>query len=333
MEREKEKRAGWTGRRLSGSWAVLCLALMLAISGCAQRPASTNGNKVVDAEFTRGQIMVVAATERNRYQNIYTGDLWPVKADSDGTTFEEKLMDQIGQFLIELATTNLMADEEGVELTGQEKDDLKNLTKEYYHKLSEQDRDYLGVSEDEVYDLYCRYFRADKLVAELTKAENLEVSDAEAKVIQIQQIRLDSRQEAETVLTQVQTENADFSSVAARASKDSQIQHTLEWSKDMDVLGKAAFDLEQDHTSGILEQDGSFYILKCINAYDVDATVARKKRLGQEKKTRAFLDIYEPFVKEHTVKLKEDLGQMVDFTKGEECRTDNFFQMYHGYFN
>ena len=32
------------------------------------------------------------------------------------------------------------------------------------------------------------YYRADKLVAELTKNENLEVSDAEAKVIGIQPV-------------------------------------------------------------------------------------------------------------------------------------------------
>ena len=53
--------------------------------------------------------MVIAATERNRYQNIYTSELWSVKADDSGVTFEDKLIDQIEQFLIELATTNMMA--------------------------------------------------------------------------------------------------------------------------------------------------------------------------------------------------------------------------------
>lgn len=38
----------------------------------------------------------------------------------------------------------------------------------------------MDVSEDEVYDLYCEYYRADKLVAELTKTEP-EVSDARPK--------------------------------------------------------------------------------------------------------------------------------------------------------
>ena len=114
----------------------------------------------------------------------------------------------------------------------------------------------MDVSQDEVYDLYCEYYRADKLVAELTKNENLEVSDAEAKVIGIQQIELDSREEAENVLALTQAEKADFGAIAAKYSKNSRTDRTLEWQKDMDGLDSAAFELEQDQVSGILEQGG-----------------------------------------------------------------------------
>lgn len=188
---------------------TLCLAAVLALTvftGCSRKTAATIGSRTVDKEYTRGQMMVIAITERNRYQNIYTSELWSVKADESGNTFEDKLMDQVEQFLIELATTNLMADEQGIELTSQERDALKSLAQEYYRNLSEQDRRFMDVSQDEVYDLYCEYYRADKLVAELTKNENLEVSDAEAKVIGIQQIELDSREEAENVLALTQAE-------------------------------------------------------------------------------------------------------------------------------
>ena len=185
------------GKRWKGA-VGLCLAAVLAmavLTGCSRKAAATTGSRTVDKEYTKGQMMVIAITERNRYQNIYTSELWSVKADENGDTFEDKLMDQVEQFLIELAATNLMADEQGIELTSQEKDSLKSLAQEYYRNLSEQDRRFMDVSEDEVYDLYCQYYRADKLVAELTKNENLEVSDAEAKVIGIQQIELDSRAE------------------------------------------------------------------------------------------------------------------------------------------
>ena len=332
MDISKITRVRGMKKRAVYMYLAMCLALALSVTGCSKKTVSSDGVRTVEKDYTKGQIMVVAATERNRYQNIYTSQLWSVKADDSGATFEEKLLGQIEQFLIELGTTNLMADEQGIELTGQEKDSLKALAKEYYRGLSEQDRDYMGVTESEVYDLYCEYYRADKLVAELTRDENLEVSDAEAKVIQVQQLVLDSRERAEDILSQVQQENADFANIASRSSRDVQINHTMEWSSDMDIREEAAFTLEQDEISDILEQDGKYYVLKCTNAYDEEATAARKSMLAQEKKTKAFLAIYEPFVRKHTVKLKDNLEEIVDFSKGQGCTSDNFFQMYHNYF-
>lgn len=307
------------------------LALFL-LAGCGPREASMEGERAAEADYTQGQIMVIAATERNRYQNIYTSQLWQVEADPEGNTFEEVLKDQMGRFLVELATVDQMAQEQGVELTSQEEDSLKSLSQEYYAGLTQEDLDYMGVAQDEVYDLYCMYYRADKMVEEMTQGQNLEVSDAEAKVIEIQQIRLDTREEAEEVLTLAQEEEADFASLGARYSADSQLARSMEWSEEMDALGEAAFALEQDAVSGIVEQDGGYYILKCVNAYDQEATAVRKERLAQEKKSEAFSGIYEPYAAEHVVVLAADTWESVDFSLGEGCTTDNFFSLYQSYF-
>ena len=306
------------------------LALFL-LAGCGPREASMEGERAAEADYTQGQIMVIAATERNRYQNIYTSQLWQVEADPEGNTFEEVLKDQMGRFLVELATVDQMAQEQGVELTSQEEDSLKSLSQEYYAGLTQEDLDYMGVAQDEVYDLYCMYYRADKMVEEMTQGQNLEVSDAEAKVIEIQQIRLDTREEAEEVLTLAQEEGADFASLGARYSTDSQLARSMEWSEEMDALGEAAFALEQDAVSGIVEQDGGYYILKCVNAYDQEATAVRKERLAQEKKSEAFSGIYEPYAAEHVVVLAADTWESVDFSLGEGCTTDNFFSLYQSY--
>ena len=307
------------------------LALFL-LAGCGPREASMEGERAAEADYTQGQIMVIAATERNRYQNIYTSQLWQVEADPEGNTFEEVLKDQMGRFLVELATVDQMAQEQGVELTSQEEDSLKSLSQEYYAGLTQEDLDYMGVAQDEVYDLYCMYYRADKMVEEMTQGQNLEVSDAEAKVIEIQQIRLDTREEAEEVLTLAQEEGADFASLGARYSTDSQLARSMEWSEEMDALGEAAFALEQDAVSGIVEQDGGYYILKCVNAYDQEATAVRKERLAQEKKSEAFSGIYEPYAAEHVVVLAADTWESGDFSLGEGCTTDNFFSLSHSYF-
>ena len=64
------------------------------------------------------------------------------------------IRDRMGRFLVELATVDQMAQEQGVELTSQEEDSLKSLSQEYYAGLTQEDLDYMGVAQDEVYDLY-----------------------------------------------------------------------------------------------------------------------------------------------------------------------------------
>lgn len=333
MYRYRGSRRQSVNRKIRLGVGILCMAAAVGMFGCAKKTAVQEEMKTVEKEYSKGQVMVVAATERNRYQNVYTSRLWKVQADSSGITFEDKLTKQIEQFLTELAVINLMADEKNVELTGQEKDALKNLSQEYYRSLLPDDQEYMDVSEEEVYRLYCEYYRADKLVKEMTEGEDLEVSDAEAKVIQIQQIALEDATEAQRVLEQVRGEKADFGSIASRNSKEGQINHTLEWSEDMDILGQEAFGLEQDEISDVVEKEGKFYILKCINAYDSQATMERKSQLSREKKTQAFLSFYEPFIKTHQVKLKGNIREMIDFSEGERCESDHFFQLYQSYFN
>lgn len=116
---------GGIRRRSMRVWIGLSALVMAFFCGCSKKPVSANETVTVEADYSRGQIMAIAATERNRYQNIYTSQLWSIKADDSGATFEEKLTGQIEQFLIELAAINLMADEQKVELTSQEKDSIK----------------------------------------------------------------------------------------------------------------------------------------------------------------------------------------------------------------
>ena len=59
--------------------------------------------------------------------------------------------------------------------------------------------------------------------------------------------------------------------------------------------GQVGLALEADEISDIIEKDGRFYIQKCVNAYDQQATALRKERLAQKKKTEAFQEIYLPY--------------------------------------
>ena len=96
-----------------GMWRrILCLGLWVLIgtaglTACSGQASSGQRSMGSVTEYTPGQIRMVAATERNRYQNIYTSQLWSVAADRKGNTFETLLKGQVEQFLKELAVVNL----------------------------------------------------------------------------------------------------------------------------------------------------------------------------------------------------------------------------------
>lgn len=88
-----------------------------------------------------------------------------------------------------------------------------------------------------------------------------------------------------------------------------------------------------DEISDIIEKDGRFYIQKCVNAYDQQATALRKERLAQKKKTEAFQEICLPYQEKYRVRLDGDVWENIDFSAGEGCNSDNFFSLYHSYFS
>ena len=186
------------GKIRRGAAAGIAAMLVIMAAGCGESAPITSEAEVVEG-YTDAQIMLVAVTERNRYNKIYTGQIWGIQVDREGTTFQEYLLGEVRHFLEEVKTMNRMADQEAITLTNQEQERLRELAEDYYGSLTETDRSYIGVSQEEVYQLYSDYYRAEKLVNELTKDVDLEISDSEAKVIRVQEIQIRSHEEAQRI--------------------------------------------------------------------------------------------------------------------------------------
>ena len=171
--------------------------------------------------------MTIAATERNRYQKVYTSQIWEAVTDEKGTTMKDMLLSQIRTFLEDLETMNQLAESREIIISGAEQDRIQKLTDAYYEGLTEGDLNYIQVSKQEVERLYEKYYMANKLVNELTKEVDLEISDSEAKVIDIQQIVLDSLETANQVYNQATAENADFEAIAKANTVSEEMKRSL----------------------------------------------------------------------------------------------------------
>lgn len=302
---------------------ILCLAFLTGCRGGIPMVSEVKDTK----SYSLPQSMIIVATERNRYQQVYTDEIWDVTLNN-GNTFQVYLLDQVQTFLHNMKTMTLLAKEQEITLSNIEKDQIHRLSETYYNGLTEEDIAYMNISLDDVISLYQEYCLANKVVNELTKDLDLEVSDSEAKVITLQQIELEDADAAKDVYELVTAEGSDFTAIAKESSLNSQIDRQLGRGDETTDFEQVAFSLETDTISPIIQSNGKYFILKCINDYDNAATEKRKTQIYNERKNQVFQQIYSQFQIQNEITFSEEGLQNIVFSSEDETTTTNFFELY-----
>ena len=308
------------GRTLS----VVVLAAAV-VCGCGVKETLLSGRKS-EREYGKAETMVIVTTERLRYEELYTDKIWDTVVDESGTTFEETLLSQIHDFLKELKTMSRMADEEKITLSGKERELVKQAAAQYMENLKNAG-DGSEIDRDVVESLYEDYWKAERLVETLTESVNLEVSDSEAKVITVDEIVLSDRNQADETLKKVQTEGTDFLTVAKAVSEAQEIEKKISRGMRSDAYEQAAYALSTGEISDVIESDGKYYILRCVNDYDEAATKIRKEEMIREKKNEAFYEIYSEYAANVHLTRDDSLWQNLSITDGEKTSAD-FFEIF-----
>lgn len=309
-------------------FAAALTAMLLA--GCGKGIPIASDSTETKA-YTKAQSMIIVATERNRYQSVYTSQIWGVELP-DGGTFESYLLGQVKGFLQEMKMMTMLAEAKEVIITSAEKEELRKLSEAYYAALTEEDLAYMGASEEDVRTMYEEYFLSNKVVEELTKDMDLEISDSEAKVITVEEIIMSDEATAAEVLNQVNAEGADFESIAKSYSEETEIERQIGRGERSGPVEEAAFALTSGQISGVVEDNGLYHIIKCISDYDEDATQARKDSLYQKRKKAAFDQIYNQFKAENPITFNDDIWEDITFSISDKTTTANFFELYRQYF-
>ena len=280
--------------------------------------------------FPDAQAMLIITTEANRYRTVYTDQIWQVQVGEE-ESFQLYLLEQIRTFLKEVKTMNLLADERGIQLTGQEKEQLRQLSSEFYQSLTEADRECIGASEEDVYAMYEAYHRANRLVDEVTKNVDLEISDSEARVMKIQELCLETEESAQEAFQQLSEEGTNFSSVARAIREEGYKEQSVGRGERSAAYEAAVFSLEDGQLSQPFADGDGWYLVKCVDSYDEDATLERKERLALQRKNQAFRRIYDTFAGEHPVEIQGSIWENVNLTEMGQSTTVDFFERYQEY--
>lgn len=235
-------------------------------------------------------------------------------------------MDEIAQIYSMVALANA----QGVTLTDEQKELAQWAGEDCFKSLTDAEVAYLGITQQEVQDIYEKYALADKVYRSLVQDVNEEVSDDEARIMEIRQIYTPSEEQARKAMDELEAET-EFSTVAANYNEADEISLTLCRGMLPSEAEAVAFSMENGEISQLIETDQGYYIFCCDNKFDEEQTQDHKKDIVEQRKQAAFHSVYDPFLDTISSKLNESVWKSISIREMEQFSYTDFYVIYEKY--
>lgn len=271
---------------------------------------------------------VYLANYQNIYGTAYGMDLWQHDFGDDSLVSYIKAVTM--QELTRVYCMNLLAESREMTLSEEEQQKVADAAKEYFESLSKEEIAYLGVTESDIQKYYGRCATAQKLYHSLTEGVNAEVSDDEARVMEIMQIFVTDAAKASNVLAKLNS-GEDFASVANNYNELSVIQVHVSRDDVPKEVEDVIFGMDNNEISGMITAGNGYYFIKCLNKYDADLTEANKSHIVEKREKEAFDDVYNEFVASLSSSINAQLWDGLELNTDETIRTAEFFSVFEKY--
>jgi len=306
--------------------------------------------RIDSVSATLPELMVYLTTTQNQYESVYGEEVWSVSLD--GVTLEENVKDTVLAKIAQIKAMYLLAQEKGVALDEEETEKAKKAAMEYFSSLGEREKELMGVDEDIILQLYTEYALADKVYGYIIQDVNPEISDDEARIITVQHILLHTytvddagervsytEEQKKSVYEQMcaireqaVSGEQDFVDLASKYSEDSMITYSFGKGEMNPAFEDAAFRLETEEVSQIVETDAGYHLIKCINTFDREQTDLNKLEIVEERRREVFGEEYNAFVDTLVCQLNTKLWDGVSLIHDEAVTNAGFFEIYNKYF-
>ena len=330
---------------------------MIVLTGCSEKKtkivlhtgfAKDEVFRVEEMSCSRSEMMMYLTTTQSRYEKVYGDRIW--ETNLEGVTLEENMKDMVLAQLSQIKAMNLLAIQEQVELSTEEKSKVKEAADAFYETLSKEERKVLNADKDLIERLYREYALANKVYYHIIKDVNPEVSDDEARTITVDHILIktysldennqkqefDSVQKreafarAQEVLQKAQS-GVSFDSLIATYNEDDQSQYSFRKGEMNLGFETTAFNLGKGEISDIVETEYGYHIIKCITTFNQEETDANKIVIVEKKREEVFGQRYSQFASELTKAVNEDLWTEISLIDEVEIDTSEFFDIYQEY--
>lgn len=316
----------------------VCLLFCLLLTGCQIGDRSIVvlkplGSRYVfqigDASCSVKEAKVYLANYQNIYGEAYTLNLW--EHDFGNNSLEEYIKTITLNKLVTVTCMAQLAEQRELVLTEEEEALVLTASKAYYETLTKEDKDYLGVSESEIAEYYRQYALAEKVYSSLTGEINGEVSDDEARVMEVMQIFVTNAGDAAEVKERL-LNGEDFAGVANIYNELSGIHANLCRDDLPEEAEEIVFSMDDGEVSGLIEVENGYYFIKCLDKYNPELTEANKVTIVEKREKEALDDVYNEFMTSLTSNINEDVWEQLKVDSASGVQTDNFFEIYDMYF-
>lgn len=329
-------RKRWKGTRwLCTFCAAICMTVLL--SGCQIGSKDIVVSKTLNSKqvFKIGssvcelkEARVYLANYQNLYGTAYNIDLW--QHDFGDASLTEYVKDVTLEELTRVYSMNLLAEADGITLSEEEQRQVAAAAEEYYESLSRKEISYMGISEADIEEYYAHYALAQKLYNSLTDGVNEEVSDDEARIIEIMQIYVTDADRAAAVREKL-ANGDDFATVANNYNELSAIQVTVSRDDLPQEVEDIAFRLDDNEISQMVTVENGYYFIKCLNKYNIELTEENKANIVEKRQKEAFDDVYDEFIAAQKSYLNVELWEKLELDIDTDITTNSFFAVYEKY--
>ncbi|MBQ9991001.1 MAG: peptidylprolyl isomerase [Lachnospiraceae bacterium] len=352
--KKKERKPG---RKKNYSLLLVCLISLLLFTGCKEGTTKIvfytgfGKNEVFRIEQTScslPELMVYLTTTACRYEKVYGEKIW--ETNLEGITLEDNVKEMVLAQISQIKAMNLLAEKEGVELTREEEEKIREAAQAYYSGLNAREIQTMGVNRDTIRQLYREYALANKVYDYIIRDINPEVSDDEARTITVEHILIKTytldeegkkqefsesrKKEAYELALGVWEEAAagkDFNLLVDTYNEDTQAQYSFRKGQMNESFEAAAFNLGKGEISEVVETEYGYHIIKCITTFNQEETDANKVQIVEEKRKEVFDERYSDFAEGLTKAFNTSLWEKVSLIRDEEVDTDDFFTIYEEY--
>ena len=283
-----------------------------------------------DKQCSLAQAKVYLCNYKNLYGTAYGMNLWENENASED--LEQYVKDLTLSQLARVYCMDALAQSKGMALSEAEIQKASEAAMDYYASLTEEEISYMEVSVEMLESMYQDYALAQDLYDSLTGMVNDEVSEDEARVLDMMMIYVEEESTAETVSEKLAS-GSDFAALATEYTQNPQIEVQVARGDLSEELEEAAYALDNDEISDCIQTEDGYYFLKCVSKNVEDLTEQNKLVIAQKREKAMFDDVYDEFVKGLDSGLNQKVWDTVSIMDETDITTDRFFEVYEEYFS